>query len=162
LSPRELPSGRPARRDLPRRSGHDGTACPGTTGSSSASRSGTCTLATRALAARLGADPRNGAGTGLNLPYYPAGAEIMACHLSKGMLHKAVERAGEKNVRIPILRRGHLSSAIPWTSVRHHGGDVSSSAPLLDPVPLPAGDGPCAQARRTDPSFSITCGSSAR
>jgi len=41
-----------------------------------------------------------GAGTGLNLPYYPAGAEIMACDLSKGMLHKAVERARGKNVRI--------------------------------------------------------------
>ena len=41
-----------------------------------------------------------GAGTGLNLPYYPAGAEITACDLSGGMLGKAVERARAGNVRI--------------------------------------------------------------
>jgi ubiquinone/menaquinone biosynthesis C-methylase UbiE len=41
-----------------------------------------------------------GAGTGLNLPFYPAGAEIMACDLSKGMLYRAVERARGTNVRI--------------------------------------------------------------
>ncbi len=41
-----------------------------------------------------------GVGTGLNLPYYPAGAEITACDLSGGMLGKAVERAREGNVRI--------------------------------------------------------------
>ena len=41
-----------------------------------------------------------GAGTGLNLPHYPAGAEITACDLSGGMLGKAVERAREANARI--------------------------------------------------------------
>lgn len=41
-----------------------------------------------------------GAGTGLNLPYYPAGAEITACDLSGGMLGRAVERAREGNIRI--------------------------------------------------------------
>ena len=41
-----------------------------------------------------------GAGTGLNLPYYPAGADITACDVSGGMLGKAVERAREGNVRI--------------------------------------------------------------
>ena len=41
-----------------------------------------------------------GAGTGLNLPHYPAGAEITACDLSGGMLGKAVERAREANAHI--------------------------------------------------------------
>jgi ubiquinone/menaquinone biosynthesis C-methylase UbiE len=41
-----------------------------------------------------------GAGTGLNLPYYPAGADITACDLSGGMLGKAVERARSGNARV--------------------------------------------------------------
>lgn len=41
-----------------------------------------------------------GAGTGLNLPYYPAGAEITACDLSEGMLRTAMERARGKGLGV--------------------------------------------------------------
>ena len=41
-----------------------------------------------------------GAGTGLNLGFYPTGAEITACDLSGVMLRKARERAREMPLRI--------------------------------------------------------------
>lgn len=41
-----------------------------------------------------------GAGTGLNLPFYPAGAEIAACDLSGAMLLKARERARERQLHV--------------------------------------------------------------
>ncbi|NPV05948.1 MAG: class I SAM-dependent methyltransferase [Syntrophaceae bacterium] len=41
-----------------------------------------------------------GAGTGLNLEFYPAGAEITACDLSGAMLRKARERARGMPLRI--------------------------------------------------------------
>jgi len=54
-----------------------------------------------------------GAGTGLNLPYYPAGADITACDLSGGMLGKAVERARSGNVRIRFCEADICSLPFP-------------------------------------------------
>lgn len=54
-----------------------------------------------------------GAGTGLNLPYYPAGADITACDLSGGMLGRAVERAREGNVRIRFCEADICSLPFP-------------------------------------------------
>ena len=41
-----------------------------------------------------------GAGTGLNLPFYPAGVEVTACDISGAMLLKARERARERNIPV--------------------------------------------------------------
>jgi ubiquinone/menaquinone biosynthesis C-methylase UbiE len=75
-----------------------------------------------------------GAGTGLNLPFYPAGAEIMACDLSTGMLYRAVERARGNNVRITFCEADICHLPFP-------GGAFDTTAStfvfcsLRDPVP---------------------------
>jgi len=41
-----------------------------------------------------------GVGTGKNIPYYPAGADLTAIDLSEGMMAKAVAKAGRTNSQV--------------------------------------------------------------
>jgi ubiquinone/menaquinone biosynthesis C-methylase UbiE len=75
-----------------------------------------------------------GAGTGLNLPFYPAGAEILACDLSKGMLHKAVERAREKSVLITFCEADICHLPFP-DGVFDTTAETFVFCSLADPLP---------------------------